>query len=84
MDIGTGSDPQGGILHYSVPDFYDANVIVQISAPPPQTEDERRVMNSLWFISSCKIERGPELFIQGDRFLNGRVLVIPAMHVEPQ
>jgi len=68
----------------AVPGFFDANVIVQISVPRLQTDDERRVRNSLWFISSCKIERGPDLFIQGDRFVDGRVLIVPPLDIQPR
>jgi hypothetical protein len=64
----------------AVPDFYDANVIVRISVPPLQTDHERQVMAGFGFISSCRIERGPDLFIQGDRFVDGRVLLVPRIN----
>ena len=61
----------------AIPDFYASNVIVRISVPSLQTDYERQVMTAFQFISSCRIERGPDLFIQGDRFVDGRVLIVP-------
>jgi hypothetical protein len=68
----------------AIPDFYASNVIVRISVPPLQSDYERQVMIGFGFISSCRIDRGPDLFIQGDRFVNGRVLIVPPTNLRPE
>jgi hypothetical protein len=59
------------------PPMFESDVIVRVAIPNLETDYDRRVVEDLHMIATCRIERGPFRLFPGDRFVVGRALFVP-------
>jgi hypothetical protein len=56
---------------------YLGNVTVRISVPPLHTNQDRVLARSIAFISSCRVGREENQFLQGSTFIDREALLVP-------
>lgn len=59
------------------PPMFESDVIVRVAIPSLETDYDRRVVDKLHMIATCRIGRGPFRLLPGDRFVVGRALFVP-------